>query len=174
MIVKYCTIARVESSLKQGLFVVGLMPSAIRIATPWVTLRYLPGWGPWPLQTFFSVCQVLGNKKGWIRRRNKYVFCYTDRQSWKRPSTSTTHSLLNVYFYLAFRHLTFKCIFRNMFCEKVEDCFYFLYSNYLNYSADVNLFFFFFFLFPSIPFCAGQARVMSQISLWTQSWYYDP
>ena len=58
-----------------------------------------------------------------------------------------------------------------MHFSKVEDCFYFAYINYANYSANII---FFPFLFPSIPFCAGQAKVVSQISFWTQPYQPDP
>lgn len=64
IIMRYFTIAQGKSSLTYQLFVVGWMLSAVRMTVSLGACRCLPGCGPWPLQSFLSLCwELLENKE---------------------------------------------------------------------------------------------------------------
>ena len=161
LIVKYCTTAQGKTLLKQGVTCGWVGALSYQNGHPWVNSYLYLGEVSGLCDGSFLYARLLGNKKGGIPRRIKYVFCYTNRQFQKRASTCTNHSLLNVYF--PFKCI-FKCVFSIQTCDhemqfsKVEDCFYFVYINYTNYSANII---FFFFSFTQYPFLCwpGQGDV---------------
>lgn len=153
---EYCTIAQGESLLKQGLFVVRLMPLAIRMATPQVTLQMFI----WVRTLTFA--EILFYMPGCQEtRRDRFpgemnmYFVTPIGNLRKRASISTTHLLLNVYFHLTVRD-TFKGFFRKMFCKKVEDGSFFILYKLLSRCKS---------FFPQCPLWSGLCDVY--VFFWT-------